>query len=96
MGYDIHGTTPTAPEGTRFRRSNLAWPPLAALCQELGPDIAERCATWTSNDGDGLDGSHQPRSAALGIAKQSPETLLLKMPIIGKNFSEAFLAHRLH
>ena len=55
MGYDIHGIEPTATEGAGFRRSNLAWPPLAALCRELVPDIAARCTHWTSNDGDGLD-----------------------------------------
>jgi len=55
MGYDIRGTEPTAPEGFHFRRSNLAWPPLAALCRELVPDIAQRCTHWTTNDRDGLD-----------------------------------------
>ena len=55
MGYDIHGTEPTAPEGFHFRRSNLAWPPLAALCRELVSDIAQHCDHWTTNDGDGLD-----------------------------------------
>ena len=63
MGYDIHGITPTGPAGTRFRRSNLAWPPLAALCRELVPDIAQRCTYWTSNDGEGLD-----RDAAAQLA----------------------------
>jgi hypothetical protein len=55
MGYDIHGAEPTAPEGFHFRRSNLAWPPLAALCRELVPALASKCTYWTSNDADGLD-----------------------------------------
>jgi hypothetical protein len=63
MGYDIHGAEPTAPEGFHFRRSNLAWPPLAALCRELVSDIARRCTHWTTNDGDGLD-----RTAAAELA----------------------------
>ena len=63
MGYDVHGTEPTAPEGFRFRRSNLAWPPLAALCRELAPELASKCTYWTSNDADGLD-----RDAAAQLA----------------------------
>lgn len=67
MGYDIHGTEPTAPEGVHFRRSNLAWPPLAALCRELVPDIAQRCTHWTTNERDGLDGD---AAAQLGARLQ--------------------------
>jgi hypothetical protein len=63
MGYDIHGTEPTDPVGVYFRRSNLAWPPLAALCRELVPEIAQRCTHWTTNDRDGLD-----RDAAAQLA----------------------------
>ena len=37
-----------------------------------------------------------PAGAALGIAKQSPKTFLLKMPVFGENLCQAFLAHRLH
>ncbi len=55
MGYDIHGRKPTAPEGVYFRRTFWAWPPLAALCRELAPEICSHCKYWTSNDGDGLD-----------------------------------------
>lgn len=55
MGYDIRGTEPTAPEGANFRRSNLAWPPLVALCRELVSDISQGCTDWTTNEGDGLD-----------------------------------------
>jgi hypothetical protein len=55
MGFDIHGRKPTG-EGKNFRRSQLAWPPLTALCRELVPDISGHCSYWTSNDGDGLDG----------------------------------------
>jgi hypothetical protein len=54
MGYDIHGTEPTAPEGVYFRRSNLAFPPLAALCRELVPEFAEHSKYWTSTQGAGL------------------------------------------
>jgi hypothetical protein len=56
MGFDIHGKNPTGEEGKHFRRSVWAWPPLTALCRELVPEISSRCADWTSNDGDGLDG----------------------------------------
>ncbi len=56
MGYDIHGTDPTAQEGVYFRRSNLAWPPLAALCRELVPELAEQSKYWTSTQGAGLRG----------------------------------------
>lgn len=54
MGYDIHGTEPTDPVGVYFRRSNLAWPPLAALCRELVPEFAEHSKYWTSTQGAGL------------------------------------------
>ena len=54
MGYDIHGTDPTAPEGVYFRRSNLAFPPLAALCRELVPELAEHSKYWTKTQGAGL------------------------------------------
>jgi hypothetical protein len=32
----------------------------------------------------------------LRIAKQRPETFLLKMPVVGENFGQPLLAHRLH
>lgn len=56
MGFDIHGRHPTGDEGRHFRRSRLAWPPLAALCRVLVPEICKECRDWTTNDGDGLDG----------------------------------------
>ena len=56
MGFDIHGRNPTGEEGKHFRLSQLAWPPLTALCRELIPDVSCHCSYWTSNDGDGLDG----------------------------------------
>src|SRR5580658_8996771 len=64
MGYDIHGTEPTAPEGVHFRRSIWAWPPLTALCRELAPEVASKCKYWTSNDGDGLDADAAAQLAA--------------------------------
>ena len=35
-------------------------------------------------------------SLGLGIAEQCLETFLLKMPVVGENLSQPFLAHRLH
>jgi hypothetical protein len=64
MGYDIHGTEPTAPEGFHFRRSNLAWPPLAALCRELVPELAEQCKYWTDTQGAGLTADAAAQLAA--------------------------------
>jgi hypothetical protein len=64
MGYDIHGTEPTAPEGVYFRRSNLAWPPLAALCRELVPEFAEHSKYWTSTQGAGLTADMAAQFAA--------------------------------
>ena len=54
MGYAIHGTEPTAPEGLSFHRSNWAWPRLAALCRKLVPEFAEQCKYWTGTQGAGL------------------------------------------
>lgn len=57
MGMDVYGTNPSAPEGEYFRRNVWGWHPLATLCEEMVPDIAEHCESWHSNDADGLDGA---------------------------------------
>ena len=64
MGYDIRGTEPTAPEGVYFRRSNLAFPPLAALCRELVPEFGEQSKYWTSTQGAGLNAEAATQFAA--------------------------------
>ena len=52
MGVDVIGRN-----GGYFGPNWAWWHPLANYCKELAPDIASRCKSWNTNDGDGLNGA---------------------------------------
>lgn len=55
MGMDVYGKNPISENGSYFRNTVTAWPPLAKYCMEVAPEITKDCKYWYSNDGDGLD-----------------------------------------
>src|SRR5437868_6336832 len=65
MGMDVYGKVPKNERGRYFRNNVWWWHPLAIICQELAPEIANRCKDWHNNGGDGLD-----RNCALKLGKK--------------------------
>jgi hypothetical protein len=55
MGIDVFGNSPTQESGQHFRRTWWRWRPMAELVCTLEPELTCGCASWQSNDGDGLD-----------------------------------------
>lgn len=55
MGMDVYGKKPGARVGHYFRNNVWYWHPLADYCRAVAPEVALKCDSWHSNDGDGLD-----------------------------------------
>jgi len=55
MGMDVYGEEPTSEQGKYFRNNVWWWHPLAQYCEHVAPELAKRCASWHSNDGEGLN-----------------------------------------
>lgn len=65
MGMDVYGREPDDEAGRYFRNNIWWWKPLADYITGNHADIAERCAYWYTNDGDGLD-----RESSLELARR--------------------------
>lgn len=55
MGMDVYGKAPTSEAGEYFRNNIWWWGPLARYCIAVAPEICERCESWFTNDGAGLN-----------------------------------------
>jgi hypothetical protein len=54
------------------------------------------CASVAQTYSGALIAAPRGKGVNLEIPEESPETLLLKMPVIGENLGQPFLAHRVH
>jgi hypothetical protein len=64
MGMDLHGNNPITEEGEYFRNNIWSWGPLADYIEQVAPDLARKCRSWSVNEGDGLDAADALELAA--------------------------------
>lgn len=61
MGMDIYGKSPTSEVGEYFRANVWGWHPIATYIENEYPEIAVECASWHTNDGQGLNAESAQR-----------------------------------
>jgi hypothetical protein len=75
MGMDVYGLNPSSEHGKYFRSSVWFWRPLAEYCIAVAPAVSGRCASWQTNDGEGLDDTgSRDLAAVLGDELSSGRT----------------------
>ena len=64
MGMDVYGNFPRSETGRYFAANTGAWGALAGMTLDLAPaSITNKCRSWLTNDGDGLDDENARRLA---------------------------------